>query len=45
VAAQLETRFEKGLDQTEGVDMQKLAAEGIGDNARQWLFSRASGIM
>jgi cardiolipin synthase len=45
VAAQLEGRFEKGLEETVPVTMKELAAEGLGDDARQRLSSLASGVM
>jgi len=45
VAAQLDQRFEKGLEETVPVTMKELANEGLGDDVRQKLSSLASGIM
>ena len=45
VAAQLEQRFETGLEETVPVTMTELASEDLADDARQRLFSLASGVM
>jgi cardiolipin synthase A/B len=45
VAQQLEQRFDQGLDESDAVTMKELASEDPKANAKQWLFSRASGLM